>query len=243
MNSEGKDGKDEDSSEYRFQNFMDMMNTVEWNDSLLELPTESVHTYLDNNGNSEHRDRRHTNESQMLPRSASRDQLLQSGQMHNEKSMVELFEPKFLQIFEEYKEHQLASGLPFLQGPHLLGTCLENVVNFSIFARKNTSSSERIHEILMQNQDLRPELRNGLSMILIYTFAAGQSAQFSMNNNRSGQFNSKCTDMFAVLQDHDYGLGIMHKTALRIYNDPYFYYAFLKVSHCHVLCRAYIYIL
>ena len=116
-----------------------------------------------------------------------------------------------------------------MQGQHLLGTCLENVVNFSIFARRNSHCSERIHETLLHNQDLRPELRNGLSMILIYTFAAGQSAQYTQNNNRSQQYGVKSTDMFAVLQDHEFGLGIMHKTALRIYNDPYFYYAFLKV--------------
>ena len=77
----------------------------------------------------------------------------------------------------------------------------------------------------MENLDLRPEVRNGLALIVIYVFSAAKK-----------YLGSKSTDMFAVLLDSESGLGIVNKTSLKIYNDPFNYFAFIKVRSyltCH----------
>ena len=55
-------------------------------------------------------------------------------------------------------------------------------------------------------------------MILIYTLSTAKAKS-------SGKTDS---DMFSVLQDAESGLGIVNKTSLKIYNDPFSYFTFLK---------------
>eukprot|EP01034_Spumella_vulgaris_P022610 gene22610-28746_t len=73
-----------------------------------------------------------------------------------------------------------------------------------------------IRQVLDDNVDLRPEVRNGLSMVLIYALSTAKATQLTD------------IDMFGILQDNDTGLGIVNKTSLKIYNDPYNYFNFLK---------------
>eukprot|EP01034_Spumella_vulgaris_P031136 gene31136-38479_t len=73
-----------------------------------------------------------------------------------------------------------------------------------------------IKSTLSENGDLRPEVRNGLSMIMIYSFGTAKAAC------------EPGLDMFNALQDVEHGLAIINKTSLKIYNDPYFFYGFLK---------------
>eukprot|EP01034_Spumella_vulgaris_P032604 gene32604-40232_t len=73
-----------------------------------------------------------------------------------------------------------------------------------------------IKSTLSESGDLRPEVRNGLSMIMIYAFGTAKAAC------------EPGLDMFNALQDVNQGLAIVNKTSLKIYNDPYFYYEFLK---------------
>lgn len=135
------------------------------------------------------------------------------GEMKENISVVKSFEPKFFQVFVKYCE----SIKQTLQtSNHLMSICLENLISFCSWARESNNRVAWLKEVLDDNLDLRPEVRNGLSMILIYTFATAK-AQDKANE-----------DMFSILQDTDAGLGIVNKTSLKIYNDPYFYFVFLK---------------
>ncbi len=99
---------------------------------------------------------------------------------------------------------------------HLLSVCVENLIDFSCWSRESAAHCQWVHETLDENADLRPEVRNGLAMILIYCFS---SAQASLQAE---------ADMFSVLQDAENGMGIVNKTSLKIYNDPFNYFNFLK---------------
>ena len=134
-------------------------------------------------------------------------------EFRDELTVVKFFEPKFAQVFLKYcegiKQTIHTSG-------HFMSFCLENLIPFCCWARENSSRMTWIKDALEDSADLRPEVRNGLSMIFIYTLAAAKSATIADR------------DMFAVLQDEEHGLGIINKTSLKVYNDPYFFYTFLK---------------
>lgn len=132
-----------------------------------------------------------------------------------EMSITKVFEPKFMEVFNKYLES--ASKAPDLS-KHLLSVCLENLIEFSCWSRENASQSHWIRSTLDENSDLRPEVRNGLAMILIYVFSSAQASQQ----------NSEEITMFTVLQDAEKGMGIVNKTSLKIYNDPFNYFNFLK---------------
>ncbi len=97
-----------------------------------------------------------------------------------------------------------------------MSVCLENLIPFCCWARENNARIMWIKEILDDNLDLRPEVRNGLSMILIYTLSSAKT--HGLQN----------TDMFLMLQDAEFGLGIVNKTSLKIYNDPFNFFNFIK---------------
>jgi hypothetical protein len=128
-------------------------------------------------------------------------------------TVLKCFEPKFYQVFVKYCESVKQT---VHTSSHLMSVCLENLIPFCCWARENNSRISWIKNTLDDNIDLRPEVRNGLSMILIYALATAKAAA------------SKDLDMFSALQDGDYGLGIVNKTSLKIYNDPFFFYSFLK---------------
>lgn len=125
--------------------------------------------------------------------------------------IAKVFQPKFLAVFQKYSE-QLKT--PVDLSKHLMTTCLEQLIGFSSWARESAQRTQWIKTTLEDNADLRPEVRNGLSMILIYCLSAAKA--------------SAAEDMFSILQDAESGLGIVNKTSLKIYNDPFTYFNFLK---------------
>lgn len=121
---------------------------------------------------------------------------------------------KFLDVYARYTEH---SSNPRID--NLMIACLENMVKFCCWARQDDQISEWIHTTLLSKPDLRPEVRNGIALIIIYTFASAKA-----------QSDGDDSDMFSILQDQDTGLGIVNKTSVKVYNDPFNYFEFIKVS-------------
>jgi hypothetical protein len=129
-------------------------------------------------------------------------------------TILKTFEPKFFQVFLKYSQY--ISQQSIQTTGHLMAICLENLIPFCCWARENNTRISWIKKALDEHVDLRPEVRNGLSMILIYSFGTAKASSI------------EGLDMFTALQDADDGLGIVNKTSLKIYNDPIFCYGFLK---------------
>jgi len=126
-------------------------------------------------------------------------------------STPQIYEPKFLEIYNAYKRDRSPIDL----NSHLLALSIEHLIPFCCWARDSYSKCNWIRTTLQDNVDLRPEVRNGLAMIFIYSFSSAKAIQQN-------------SDMFLTLQDSESGLGIVNKTSLKIYNDPYGYFNFLK---------------
>ena len=129
------------------------------------------------------------------------------------------YQPKFLEVYASYMIYLRSNSLVIPVHEHLFATCIEHMVTFCVWARNSPESSNWIFHTLLQNQDLRPELRNGLTMILLYTFASAHAKTLGDGS-----------DFFKVIMDNTIGLGIIHKTSLRVYNDPFSFFIFLKLS-------------
>jgi hypothetical protein len=127
--------------------------------------------------------------------------------------------PRFVAIFSTYCRHY---NLTIDLQKHLFVLCLENLINFIRWARE-TNQVPWINEMLYQNDYLRPETRNGIVMVLIYTFAATKATVPQV------KIPGKL-DMFVTLKDDDHGLGIGNRFSLKIYNDPFYFLSFLKFS-------------
>ncbi len=143
-------------------------------------------------------------------------------------TITTIYEPKFFEIYQAYIQHQqqfdpdVNNSNPGLQ--HLVTLCLNNLLCFCNWARDSTTGTW-IRATLFENPDMRPEVRNGLAMILVYTFSAAKAADL-----RNVHPSSNATiDMFTVLMKTDSGMGIVNKTSLKIYSDPFGYFNFLKV--------------
>ena len=138
-------------------------------------------------------------------------------------SITQLFEPKFFEIYQAYKDYiccgKGSTGIDLSQ--HLMSLCLDHLVPFSCWARESTARCTWIQKTLDDNIDLRPEVRNGLCMVFVYAFSAAKAIE--TREETRGE-----TDMFLVLQESDTGLGIVNKTSLKIYNDPFCFFSFLK---------------
>lgn len=151
---------------------------------------------------------------------------LQRQQQDQENSRVEcdlhipsVFQPKFMEVHDAYiKQLPVEYVATIPQHDHLLAVCLQHMVKFCCWARGSPETSAWINNLLFQNVDFRPELRNGLTMVMMYTFAASQAAR--------AEFPS---DLFSVVMDSSRGLGIFHKTSLRVYSDPFSFFNFLKM--------------
>lgn len=136
-----------------------------------------------------------------------------SYQDESQVSIIKLYEPKFLLISETYindTERVLDTS------KHLMALCLDHLISFCYWTRANNQKSEFIRGLLEFNSDLRPEVRNGLAMIFVYSLSAAKAKK------------SNKLDFFVALQDQDTGLGIVNKTSLKVYNDPFNYFNFLK---------------
>lgn len=130
-------------------------------------------------------------------------------------SDAQVYGPRFCVLYETFcQKNNIAMDIR----RHLMSLCLENLVPFVKWARENDAQIQWIQNTLLENDYLRPEVRNGVVIVLIYTFA---SIKASLDPN---------LDMFITLQDNDQGLGIANKFSLKIYNDPFFYLTFLKTT-------------
>lgn len=130
-------------------------------------------------------------------------------------SDAQTYGPKFCQLFREYSQHL---GKPINYDRHLMSLCTEHLVPFCKWAREDEAKSIAIRSTLNECDYLRPEVRNGIVMVLIYTFASIKATRESYH------------DMFITLQDTERGFGIANKFSMKIYNDPFMYLSFLKIS-------------
>jgi hypothetical protein len=142
-------------------------------------------------------------------------------------SIIYYYEPKFYSIYLKYLDHLTATTTSSTNSTssnstlvdltqHLFMICLEHLIPFSCWLRKSEEVSSWIKSILNDHEDFRPEVRNGVSMLIIYCFSTAKSKLYPKSNS------------FMILENEDIGLGIVNKTSLRIYNDPYNYLQFIK---------------
>jgi hypothetical protein len=139
-----------------------------------------------------------------------------SGAKDTNPNIIQVYEPKALLIWKAY----LAAFSPQKQvgcSSHMMITCLLHIVDFCCWARSTENILNWITTEIFENSDLRPRVRNGLTLLFVYCVAA---AKADVEGN---------TDMFTVMQDCDSGLGIVNRTSLKIYNDNLNYFSFLKM--------------
>lgn len=150
-----------------------------------------------------------------------------SAKRHAIPTIATIYEPKFFEIYQVYQQYVLQTETENfnqnLHQQHLMTLCLNNLLPFSNWAR-DSSNAQWIRATLFENPDMRPEVRNGLAMIIVYVFAAGKAADMRTNGGQGLN-----VDMFTVLMKADSGLGIVNKTSLKIYSDPHGYFNFVKV--------------
>ncbi len=126
-------------------------------------PQEQAYYYEMNNNNS---NSNADNDVITTVRTSSGNNALPGGQP---PTISNIYEPKFLEIFNTYAkfassyEPNLDLSNPASQ--HLMTLCLNNLLPFSNWARETTTSSY-IRATLFENPDMRPEVRNGLALIL-----------------------------------------------------------------------------
>lgn len=123
--------------------------------------------------------------------------------------------PKFCELFRNFT---MECSLEIDINRHLLALILDYLVEFLRWVRKDDHTIAEVGNLLFNNDYLRPETRNGVIMVIIYMFSSIKATVLPD------------TDMFSVLVNKDFGLGIANKFSLKIYNDPYYYLSFLKLS-------------
>ena len=101
------------------------------------------------------------------------------------------FGPRFCQIFKEYTS---TLPVPVNSNRHLMSLCTDHLVPFCKWARETESQATSIHATLLDHDYLRPEVRNGIVIVLIYTFAAVKALK---DTN---------LDMFRTLEDTESGM-------------------------------------
>lgn len=121
--------------------------------------------------------------------------------------------PRFIQIFDAFQQ-TIDHTIDLRR--HLFCLCIEYMIPFITWARGPAQSF--IKGTLLENDYTRCEVRNGIVIVIIYTFAATQARGIPGS------------DMFITLQDSVNGLGIANKISLKIYNDPLFFLTFLKTT-------------
>ena len=130
-----------------------------------------------------------------------------------------VFGPQFIDLFEQFRQSPHFNGFQLPdKRRHLLALSLDFLIPFARWARQSTEFTDSIYRKLYCHESLRPEVRNGLLMCLVYTFAA-QRMTIIAN-----------ADIFTTLLDKNMGFGIANRYSLRIYNDPFSFMLFLKLS-------------
>ncbi|RYG95801.1 hypothetical protein EON65_55395 [archaeon] len=105
----------------------------------------------------------------ILPRSAANSQ--NSIQMRKNviPTIATIYEPKFFEIFQAYQSyvsiHHSAINNAMASQQHLMTLCLNNLLVFSQWAREG-DNAQYVRSTLFENPDMRPEVRNGLALIL-----------------------------------------------------------------------------
>jgi len=77
--------------------------------------------------------------------------------------------PRFCQLFQEFSS---TLSVPINTDRHLMALCAEYLVAFCKWARESEAQIASIRATLLDNDYLRPEVRNGIVVVLIYTFSA-----------------------------------------------------------------------
>jgi hypothetical protein len=126
--------------------------------------------------------------------------------------VVKAFHPQFLEIYRKYRE---ARGEVPCASNHLMAICMSQLVPFCLWVRSSTENMAWIKTIVSDNPDFRPEVRNGIAMLVMYTMATVKAHEMG-------------TDVFTEMLDCEHGFGIVNKSSLKIYNDPFKYFEFLK---------------
>lgn len=116
--------------------------------------------------------------------------------------------PRFCQIFKEYTS---TLPVPVNSNRHLMSLCTDHLIPFCKWARETEAQATSIHATLLDHDYLRPEVRNGIVVVLIYTFAAVKALKDSN------------MDMFRTMEDTESGKEF----------DPFF--CFLLVSSYYLL--------
>lgn len=187
-------------------------DTADWQNSLAHLEDDNFDSIY--------------NPSHHMPNNMRQANNLRSRGIPNEQQQPEdpddskvsdafTYGPRFCQLFREYT---VATNKTVNVDRHLMSLCTEHLVPFCKWARENEAKTNSIRATLLEYDYLRPEVRNGIVMVIIYTFASIKATR------ETG------TDMFMTLQDPDRGLGIANKFSLKIYNDPFMYLSFLKIT-------------
>lgn len=138
--------------------------------------------------------------------------------MNSEKKKVSdaiTYGPRFCEIFYRYCEDMKQT---IDTKRHLMSLCIDNLIPFICWARDTEDRVRWMSSLLFESDYLRPEVRNGIVIVLIYTFSSIKASHAGVG------------DMFTVLQDNDDGLGIANRFSLKIYNDPFGYLSCLKFS-------------
>ena len=100
------------------------------------------------------------------------------GNNVNKYAAGPLYEQEFLEIWLAFTRSETCRIAPMTSidpSRHLMSTCLENLIPFCRWAR-DAANHEWIRSKLDYDGSLRPKVRNGLALILIYVFASGQAA-------------------------------------------------------------------
>ncbi len=138
-----------------------------------------------------------------------------------------VYGPRFDLLFDSYcAKFDLQIDI----NEHLMVLCLQHLVTFCSWVRKNDDQITWVSNTLFDYDYLRPEVRNGIVMIIVYTFAAFKARK-----------DPHRMDMFTVLQDTKKGMGLANnKLSLKVFKDPFHFLTFLKTSISGLIDAGYI---
>jgi hypothetical protein len=146
--------------------------------------------------------------------SSNANALLALSDKNKKVSDALTYGPRFCEIFHTYCRDL---NITINTKRHLFSLCIDHLIGFTMWARDTEDRIRWLSSLLFENDYLRPEVRNGIVIVIIYTFSSIKAAHHG-------------GDMFSVLQDTESGLGIANRFSLKIYNDPFGYLSFLKFS-------------
>lgn len=138
-----------------------------------------------------------------------------------------VFGPRFGLLFDSYcAKFNIVVDI----NEHLMVLCLQHLVKFCNWVRESDDQITWVSNTLFDYDYLRPEVRNGIVMIIVYAFAAFKARK-----------DPHRMDMFTVLQDTKKGMGLANnKLSLKVFKDPFLFLTFLKTSISGLIDAGYI---